>query len=158
MKTIITYGTFDLFHAGHVRLLERLSKLGERLIVAVSTDDFNELKGKRSFYSFEERKVIVQNSKYVDLVIEERSWDQKESDIITYNVDIFAMGDDWKGKFDFLTKYCEVIYVERTPVISTTKIKSDLSNITEHDLSKLESTMHDALRIIKDIKSISFKK
>lgn len=125
MKKVITYGTYDLLHNGHVKLLERAKSLGDFLIVAISTDEFNELKGKKSYYSFEDRKYMLSAIKYVDLVIEESEWNQKTSDIINNNIDIFVMGDDWDGKFDFLNEYCDVIYLKRTPEISSSKIKND---------------------------------
>lgn len=126
MKKVLTYGTFDLLHKGHVRILRRAKELGDYLIVAVSTDEFNALKGKKAYYSYKERKEILESIKYVDLVIPEFTWDQKIKDVIKYDVDTFVMGDDWKGKFDFLKDYCEVIYLDRTEGISTTKIKEDL--------------------------------
>lgn len=127
IKKIITYGTFDLLHYGHINLLKRAKELGDYLIVCVSTDEFNLLKHKESYHSYEERKLILESIKYVDEVIPEENWEQKISDIKKYNVDIFVMGNDWEGKFDFLKNECEVIYLERTPGISTTKIKKDLS-------------------------------
>jgi len=130
MKTIITYGTFDLFHIGHLKLLQRLKKLGDKLIVAVSTDEFNELKGKKTIIPFEQRAEIVENIKCVDLVIPETSWEQKVDDIKKYNVDIFAIGNDWKGKFDFLKEYCEVVYLERTKGISSTQLKNTLNTFS----------------------------
>lgn len=126
MKRIITYGTFDLLHYGHINLLERAKKLGDYLIVALSTNEFNEIKNKKCFFSFEERKRLVEAIRYVDLVIPEESWEQKEADIKLYQVDTLVMGDDWKGKFDYLKPLCEVVYLERTPEISTSKIKSEL--------------------------------
>ncbi len=126
-KIIITYGTFDMFHIGHLNLLQRAKKLGDRLIVAVSTDEFNSIKGKKTLIPFEQRALIVQNIKCVDMVISEENWEQKIDDIKKYNVDIFAMGDDWKGKFDFLKDYCEVIYLPRTQNISTTELKKELN-------------------------------
>lgn len=126
MKKVITYGTFDLIHYGHINLLKRAKKLGDYLIVAVSSDEFNRLKNKESHFSFEERKIILEAIRYVDEVIREDTWEQKKSDILEKNIDIFVMGDDWKGKFDFLKEYCEVIYLPRTQGISTTKIKKDL--------------------------------
>ena len=100
MKTVITYGTFDLFHVGHIRLLKRLRALGDKLIVGISTDEFNALKGKKSFFSYEERAEIIESCKYVTVVFPEKNWQQKKSDIAKYNADVFAMGDDWQGKFD----------------------------------------------------------
>lgn len=123
-KRVITYGTFDLLHVGHIELLRRTRKLGDYLIVGVSTDEFNSLKNKRAFYPFEERKRILEAIKYVDLVIPESSWDQKTRDIIRHKVDLFVIGDDWKGQFDYIRDYCEVIYLPRTVGISTTKIKT----------------------------------
>ena len=127
MKTILTYGTFDLLHTGHIRLLQRAKELGDYLIVAISTDEFNSMKGKTSYFSYEERKEMVDAIKYVDRVIPETDWEQKISDVIKHEVDIFVMGDDWKGKFDFLKDYCEVIYLPRTEGVSSTKIKTDLN-------------------------------
>ena len=127
MKKVITYGTFDLLHAGHINLLRRAKELGDYLIVVVSTDEFNwEQKHKKCYFSYEERKKLVEAVRYVDLVIPEVSWDQKISDVKEYHVDTFVMGDDWRGKFDFLKDYCEVVYLPRTEGISTTKIKEDL--------------------------------
>lgn len=127
-KTIITYGTFDMFHIGHLKLLQRLAKKGNKLIVAVSTDEFNQGKGKKTLIPFEQRAEIVKNIKCVDLVIPENSWEQKINDIKKYKVDTFAIGNDWEGKFDFLKEYCEVIYLNRTEDISTTKLKKSLTN------------------------------
>ena len=127
MKKVITYGTFDLLHAGHINLLRRAKELGDYLIVVVSTDEFNwNEKRKKCYFSYEERKKLVEAVRYVDLVIPEENWDQKISDVKEYHVDTFVMGDDWKGKFDFLKDYCEVVYLRRTEGISTTKIKQDL--------------------------------
>ena len=127
MKRVLTYGTFDLLHAGHINLLRRAKELGDYLIVVVSTDEFNwNEKRKKCYFSYEERKKLVEAVRYVDLVIPEENWDQKISDVKEYHVDTFVMGDDWKGKFDFLKDYCEVVYLPRTEGISTTKIKQDL--------------------------------
>ncbi|RKI40740.1 glycerol-3-phosphate cytidylyltransferase [bacterium D16-51] len=127
MKKVITYGTFDLLHYGHINLLQRAKALGDYLIVALSTDEFNSIeKQKITYFSFEERKRLLEAVRYVDLVIPERNWEQKVCDVKEFKVDTFVMGDDWKGKFDFLNEYCEVVYLERTPEISTTKIKKDL--------------------------------
>lgn len=126
MKKVITYGTYDLLHVGHIKLLKRARELGDYLIVALSTDEFNALKNKKAYYSFEDRKAILEALRYVDEVIPELTWEQKISDIKDNNVDIFVMGDDWEGKFDFLKDYCEVVYLSRTEGISTTKIKNDL--------------------------------
>lgn len=126
IKKVITYGTFDLLHWGHINLLKRAKDLGDYLIVAVSSDEFNKLKNKKSYHSYENRKMILEAIRYVDEVIPEYDWDQKIHDIIHNNVDIFVMGDDWKGEFDFLKEHCEVVYLPRTIGISTTKIKKDL--------------------------------
>lgn len=127
MKKVITYGTFDLLHYGHINLLQRAKALGDYLIVALSMDEFNSKeKNKITYFSYEERKRLLEAIRYVDLVIPEQNWEQKISDVKEFKVDTFVMGDDWKGKFDFLKDYCEVVYLERTPEISTTKIKKDL--------------------------------
>lgn len=126
-KIVLTYGTFDMFHIGHLNLLNRLKRLGDKLIVAVSTDEFNSIKGKKTLIPFEQRALIVQNIKCVDMVISEENWEQKIYDIKKYNVDIFSIGDDWQGKFDFLKDYCEVIYLPRTQNISTTELKKELN-------------------------------
>ena len=128
MKRVITYGTFDLLHYGHINLLHRAKELGDYLIVALSTDEFNwNEKRKKSYFSFEQRKAMLEAIKYVDEVIAEENWEQKRTDIHTHNVDIFVIGDDWQGKFDFLEEEgCQVVYLPRTPEISTTQIKSDI--------------------------------
>ena len=125
--TVLTYGTFDMFHIGHLKLLQRLKKLGTKLIVAVSSDEFNDLKGKKTLIPYEQRALIVENIKCVDMVIREDNWEQKVTDIQKYGVDIFSMGDDWEGEFDFLKEYCEVIYLARTENISTTQLKQELN-------------------------------
>ena len=129
MKKVITYGTFDLLHYGHINLLRRAKSLGDYLIVGLSTDDFNNTeKNKESYFDYENRKLLLDAVKYVDLVIPEETWDQKVLDIQKYNVDIFVIGDDWKGKFDYLEDFgIEVVYLPRTNEISTTKIKKDLN-------------------------------
>ena len=127
MKRVITYGTFDLLHYGHINLLKRAKALGDYLIVALSTDEFNiNSKNKKSYFSYEVRKQLLEAIRYVDLVIPENNWEQKVTDIKEYHIDVFVIGDDWKGKFDFLKEQCEVVYLERTPEISTTKIKEEL--------------------------------
>ncbi|MGJ9458125.1 glycerol-3-phosphate cytidylyltransferase [Oceanobacillus sp. CF4.6] len=128
MKTIITYGTFDLIHAGHIHLLRRAKEMGDYLIVGISTDEFNKLKNKEAYHSFDDRKLILESICYVDQVIPEYSWEQKIDDVKKYHADVFVMGDDWKGKFDFLEEYCEVVYLQRTEGISTTRIKHNLKN------------------------------
>ncbi|MFD3191458.1 glycerol-3-phosphate cytidylyltransferase [Sedimentitalea sp. HM32M-2] len=123
MRKVITYGTFDTLHYGHIRLLQRARDLGDYLIVAVSTDSFNALKGKKSKFSFEQRKRDLEAVRYVDQIIPEESWDQKINDVLTHGADVFAMGDDWTGKFDFLKEHCDVVYMPRTPEISSTLIR-----------------------------------
>lgn len=128
MKRVITYGTFDLLHYGHINLLRRAKQLGDYLIVALSTDEFNrDEKHKQCYFPYEQRKTLLEAIRYVDLVIPEESWEQKLTDIHEYHIDVFVIGDDWKGKFDFLqNEGAEVVYLERTPEISTTQIKNDL--------------------------------
>lgn len=125
MKRVITYGTFDLLHYGHINLLRRAKAKGDYLVVGLSTDEFNLEKGKQTYFSYEQRKNLLESIRYVDLVIPEYSWEQKERDVKYYQIDNFVIGDDWKGKFDFLKHSCEVEYLNRTPEISTTKIKND---------------------------------
>ncbi|MBD1221416.1 glycerol-3-phosphate cytidylyltransferase [Virgibacillus halodenitrificans] len=127
MKKVITYGTFDLLHTGHINILRRAKSLGDYLIVALSSDDFNASKGKEAYYSYEQRKSVLEAIRYVDEVIPEDTWEQKIQDVQKHNVDVFVMGDDWEGKFDFLQDHCEVVYLPRTVGISTTKIKTDLN-------------------------------
>lgn len=127
MKKIITYGTFDLFHIGHLNLLKRAKTLGDYLIVALSTDEFNlNMKNKKTAICFQDRKKILEAIRYVDLVIPEKSWEQKKIDIIEYKIDTFVIGDDWKGEFDFLKIYCNVVYLERTKDISSSNIKAHI--------------------------------
>lgn len=130
-KTIITYGTFDMFHIGHLKLLQRLKSMGDKLIVAVSTDEFNQTKGKKTLIPYEQRVEIVRNIKCVDEAIAEENWEQKVNDVQKYNVDVFAIGDDWEGKFDFLKEYCEVVYLSRTQNISTTQLKLELNKFLD---------------------------
>ncbi|MFP7395210.1 glycerol-3-phosphate cytidylyltransferase [Niallia circulans] len=129
MKKVLTYGTFDLLHIGHVNILKRAKELGDHLTVGLSSDEFNKIKNKEAFHSYENRKTILESIRYVDEVIAENDWDQKIRDVVDHNIDIFVMGNDWEGKFDFLKDYCEVVYLPRTDGISTTKIKTDLINI-----------------------------
>lgn len=131
MKRVITYGTFDLLHYGHINLLRRAKALGDYLVVAVSTDAFNwEEKHKKTYFSYEQRKQLLESIRYVDLVIPEESWQQKRSDMHEYHIDTFVMGDDWKGKFDFLKEEgVEVVYLPRTPEISSSQIKKDLNDV-----------------------------
>ncbi len=128
MKRILTYGTFDLLHYGHIRILKRAKELGDYLVVALSTDEFNATKGKKAYHSYETRKKMLEAIRYVDLVIPENNWEQKIQDIQDYKIDVCVMGSDWAGsdKFDYLKEYCEVVFLERTPGISTSQIKNDL--------------------------------
>jgi len=128
MKTVITYGTFDVLHRGHINVLRRAKALGDRLIVAISSDKFNAGKSKSAFLDFDNRKSVLEAIRYVDQVISEDTWEQKIEDVVKYKVDVFVMGDDWQGKFDFLKEYCEVIYLPRTEGISSTEIRRDLSD------------------------------
>lgn len=126
LKRVITYGTYDLLHYGHIELLRRAREMGDYLIVALSTDEFNRIKNKKSYYNYEQRKMMLESIRYVDLVIPEDDWGQKERDVERYDVDTFVMGHDWEGEFDFLKDKCEVIYLKRTEGISTTQIKKEL--------------------------------
>jgi len=138
-KTVITYGTFDMFHVGHLRLLKRLKEMGDELIVAVSTDEFNEAKGKKTLIPYDQRVEILSSIEYVDRVIPEKSWEQKVEDVKKYKADLFVIGNDWEGEFDFLKEYCEVKYLERTQDISTTQLKKSLTNflsIPKEDILK----------------------
>lgn len=151
MKIVITYGTFDLLHVGHIRLLKRLRELGDELIVGISSDEFNLLKGKNSFYSYEERAEILESCKYVSKVFPEHNWEQKRNDIKKYNASTFAMGDDWQGKFNELTDLCEVVYLPRTEDVSTTEIKRALSKVNNAELDQIESSLHDVINIVKSL-------
>lgn len=151
-KKVITYGTFDLLHVGHIRLFERLRQLGDHLIVAVSTDEFNAEKGKRSVFGYEDRAHIVRAIRHVDEVIPERSWEQKRTDIVEHGVSVFAIGEDWRGRFDHLSDVCEVVYLERTEGISTTAIKSALSRISPKTIEDLQAALeiiHGVIGVIK---------
>lgn len=145
MKRVITYGTFDLLHYGHINLLRRAKALGDYLIVAISTDEFNQnSKGKKCYFTYEQRKHLVEAVRYVDLVIPEENWHQKKTDMHEYHIDTFVMGDDWKGKFDFLREEgVDVIYLPRTPEISTTQIKNDLYDANMVDTKG--KTSHDEI-------------
>lgn len=126
MKKLLTYGTYDLLHPGHVNFFRRIKEQGDYLIVGVSTDEFNALKHKQSYLSYEDRKMIVEAIRYVDEVIPEETWEQKIDDVKKYDIDEFFIGDDWTGEFDFLKDYCKVNYLSRTEGISTSQIKKDL--------------------------------
>ncbi|ADC88270.1 glycerol-3-phosphate cytidylyltransferase [Staphylococcus lugdunensis] len=126
MRRVITYGTYDLLHYGHIELLRRAREMGDYLIVALSSDEFNQIKHKKSYYDYEQRKMMLESIRYVDLVIPENDWGQKETDVERYEIDTFVMGHDWEGEFDFLKDKCEVVYLKRTEGISTTQIKQEL--------------------------------
>ncbi|WP_099044608.1 glycerol-3-phosphate cytidylyltransferase [Leuconostoc citreum] len=148
MKRVITYGTFDMLHYGHINLLKRAKSLGDYLVVALSTDEFNwESKSKKTYFSYEKRKQLLESIRYVDLVIPEKSWNQKISDMSLYQIDTFVIGDDWKGQFDFIADETntEVTYLTRTPEISTTQIKKDLNdkNLVKNNSSVLNSNLFD---------------
>lgn len=138
MKRVLTYGTYDLLHYGHIRLLKRAKELGDYLIVAVSTDEFNATKGKKAYHDYETRKEMLEAIRYVDLVIPEKDWNQKISDVKKYEVDIVVMGSDWEGdkRFEVLRDYCDVVYLDRTEGISTTKIKKELNLSQDNFLAK----------------------
>lgn len=128
MKKVLTYGTFDLLHYGHIEILRRAKALGDYLIVAVSTDEFNKIKNKKAYYDYETRKKMLEAIRYVDLVIPEYSWEQKVNDIKEFKVDVVVMGSDWEGsdRFNYLKEYCDLVFLPRTEGISTTKIKKEL--------------------------------
>ena len=151
MKTVITYGTFDLFHVGHVRLLKRLRSLGDKLVVGCSTDEFNALKGKRTAMPFEQRAELLLACKYVDEVFPEADWEQKRSDIEKYSADLFAMGDDWAGHFDSLQDACEVVYLPRTAGISSTDIKSLIIARFQNELSSIITEVQMVENRLKDL-------
>ncbi len=149
-RTIITYGTFDMFHIGHLELLKRLKELGDKLIVAVSTDEFNEIKGKKTIIPYTQRASILEAIRYVDMVIPENNWEQKVTDVKHLNVDVFAIGDDWEGKFDFLKEYCEVIYLSRTDGVSSTDLKQQLHKISEINLQDINQAFEILQRLRND--------
>lgn len=152
MKTILTYGTFDLFHVGHLNLLERLKNLGGTLIVGVSTDAFNELKGKKTIIKYEDRARIVSSLRCVDHIIKEESWEQKEADIARYHVDILGMGDDWRGKFDNLSSLCEIKYLPRTVGISSTELKNQLRILSDSNITDIKEALDTISAIIRLLK------
>ena len=151
MKTVLTYGTFDLFHVGHVRLLKRISEFGDRLIVGCSTDEFNAIKGKKAIFSFEERKEILLSCRYVHDVIPENHWEQKMDDVQNLKVDVFAMGDDWSGKFDYLEGLTRVIYLPRTEGISTTQIKDVASSTRVDKKQRVIQAANQLRQLLEDL-------
>lgn len=148
-KVVITYGTFDLFHVGHLNLLNRLKELGDYLIVGVSTDEFNEVKGKKTIVDFEDRLEIIKNLKCVDLAIPEINWEQKEKDIKRYDVSIFGMGHDWQGHFDGLKVFCEVVYLPRTEGISSTDLKTALRVLDKTHIKQIKSALDTISTIVE---------
>jgi len=152
MKTVITYGTFDLFHIGHLNLLRKSRSLGDRLIVGVSTDEFNAIKGKKTVMPFSQRLEVVKAIKYVDMAFAESNWEQKEIDIKTYNANVFAIGDDWTGRFDFLRdKGVEVVYLPRTEGISSTQIKEILKPLSSDKIRDIKAALDAVTSIIDSI-------
>ncbi|GGW92620.1 adenylyltransferase/cytidyltransferase family protein [Alteromonas halophila] len=152
MRTVVTYGTFDLFHIGHVRLLRRLKALGDRLVVGLSTDEFNKVKGKEIVIPFEDRKEILLSCRYVDDVFEENSWEQKRADLIREKASTFAIGDDWAGKFDDLEDIVQVLYLPRTKDISTTELKTVLSTITDDKLQEIKNVASHLVSLTESLK------
>lgn len=150
-KIVITYGTFDMFHIGHLNLLKRLQALGEKVLVGVSTDEFNHLKNKKTMIPYQHRAAIVEAIDCVDQVFPEHSWEQKKDDIKKYNADIFAIGDDWKGKFDDLENQCQVIYLERTKNISTTEIKKSLKDFLSVPPEDIKKAFHTFELLRRDL-------
>lgn len=133
MVNVLTYGTFDVLHSGHINILKRARDLGDRLLVGLSCDEFNAIKNKTSVLNYEDRKYILESIRFVDVVFKEEYWDQKISDVVKYDIDIFVMGDDWNGKFDFLKPYCSVVYLPRTPGISTSLLKQKAVSISKEN-------------------------
>jgi glycerol-3-phosphate cytidylyltransferase len=155
MSTVLTYGTFDLFHIGHLNLINRLRDLGDRLVIGVSTDEFNSGKGKTSVVSYEDRARIVSSIKGVDLVIPETSWEQKIDDIREHDVDVFAIGDDWRGKFDHLKEMCEVVYLPRTDGISSTEIKQMLRVLDPQHLTEMQEALSVMSRLLEHYRDLT---
>lgn len=151
MKTIITYGTFDLFHVGHVKLLERLKRLGDRLVIGLSTDEFNTQKGKTVVIPYEDRKSVLLACRHVDHVFPEENWEQKRSDILREKADIFAIGDDWIGKFDDLEDIVNVLYLPRTQNISTTDIKAVMSQIEEDKKKEIKNVFSHLSSLVEKL-------
>jgi len=135
MRKVLTYGTYDLLHYGHIRLLRRAAEYGDELIVALSTDEFNTIKGKKAFHSYSIRKEMLDAVRYVDLVIPEKTWEQKIDDIKNYNIDVIVMGSDWEGdeRFEQLRSYCELVFLPRTEGVSTTGIKDELGSSPDQE-------------------------
>lgn len=155
MTTVLTYGTFDLFHIGHLRLIERLAAMGDRLVVGVSTDEFNAGKGKRSVVSYDDRAAIVGAIRGVDLVVPEQSWEQKRADILEHGVDVFVMGDDWAGKFDDLSDVCEVRYLPRTSGVSSTEIKEMLRTLDPVHIEEMQTALGTLTRLLEHYRDLT---
>ena len=151
MKTVITYGTFDLFHVGHVRLLRRVRELGDRVVVGCSTDAFNTLKGKKTLMPFDQRVEILSSCRYVDAVFPEESWDQKRDDILREGAQILAIGHDWAGKFDDLADICDVVYLPRTDGVSTTGIRSLVRVLQAEKLNQIRAVAKDLDRLLREL-------
>lgn len=150
-RIVLTYGTFDLFHIGHLNILRRLSSLGDRLIVGVSTDEFNAIKSKKPVVPFEQRIEIVRSIRYVDEAIPEDRWEQKREDIENFKASVFGIGEDWKGKFDDLSDQVKVVYLPRTDGISTTEMKRVLSAFDERHVGELKRTLDSISQIVKEL-------
>ncbi len=151
MKTVLTYGTFDLFHVGHVRLLDRLRQLGDRLVIGCSTDEFNRIKGKNVVMPYEQRREILLSCRYVDHVFPENNWEQKREDVIRENATVFAMGDDWVGKFDDLSDIVEVLYLPRTDGISTTEVRQLVNSLYLERVGELKHTVEHLNRMVSSL-------
>ena len=151
MTTIVTYGTFDLYHVGHVRLLKRLRDMGDRLVVGLSTDEFNQQKGKQVVIPYSDRREILLSCRYVDDVFEENSWEQKRADLVREQADIFAIGDDWAGKFDDLEDLVKVIYLPRTKDISTTELKTVLSYLSKEKVNEVRNVVENLSSLIRQL-------
>ena len=151
MRTVITYGTFDLFHVGHVRLLKRIRDLGDRLVVGLSSDEFNKVKGKKVIIPFADRKEILLSCRYVDDVFQENTWEQKREDIIREKAEMFAIGDDWAGKFDDLDDIVKVLYLPRTKDISTTELKTVIREINAEKLHEAKNVADHLVDLLRKI-------
>ena len=151
MITVITYGTFDLFHVGHVNLLQRLRALGDRLIVGCSTDEFNREKGKKALVPYAQRVAILKACRYVDDVFPESTWDQKRTDIVQKNADIFAMGNDWAGKFDHLEDLCKVVYLPRTEDISSTELRQIVHAYRQEEITQVKAAVSNLMRLVEGL-------
>lgn len=150
-RVVLTYGTFDLFHVGHVRLLQRIRALGSTLVVGLSTDEFNAQKGKQTIIPYDAREEVLLSCRYVDKVFPETCWEQKRDDIFRENVKVFAMGDDWAGRFDDLQEICDVVYLPRTRDVSTTDIKGWVSTLKAEKVAELTTAVDNVRRLLRDL-------